>query len=185
MGLLSSGIATFKNLITKYTSSLPDKIQAGKEFFFFQFPKKFTQWQINQQQKRVQRMGLGMNLANSRAQGATDSGNTLLMADKCLSQGFSTCAYRPPVGVSNDPFPGVAYQISCESAIYIRVHHSSKVAVIKEQGNNFMAGDHHNGRSWATGSQHWEGGARLSSVLNKSLQSQPGPTLEKHYASHP
>ena len=44
--------------------------------------------------------------------------------------------------VSHDPFganhsDGVAYQISCVSGIYVTIHNSSKITVMKYQENNF------------------------------------------------
>lgn len=43
---------------------------------------------------------------------------------------LSTCVVTS-CGWSNDPFMGVAYQICCTSAIYIRSHDSRKTAVTK------------------------------------------------------
>jgi hypothetical protein len=58
------------------------------------------------------------------------------------------------VGRSRDPFTGDKYQIFCISDIYITIHNSTKITVMKQQQNNFMVGDHQSMRSCIEGSKH-------------------------------
>lgn len=52
---------------------------------------------------------------------------------QALTQRFSTCGLQPLVG-SHIRYPTYI------SSIYTTIHHSSKTAVMKQQGNNFMVG---------------------------------------------
>jgi hypothetical protein len=49
---------------------------------------------------------------------------------------------------------GVAYQMSYESYIFISIHNSSKIKVMKWQCDNFMVGGHPNRRDCIKGPQH-------------------------------
>lgn len=52
---------------------------------------------------------------------------------------------------------GVAYEIAFIADIYVTIHKSSKIAVMKQQQNNSMVVSHHNVRNCVKGSQRWEG----------------------------
>jgi hypothetical protein len=59
----------------------------------------------------------------------------LLEGQPCSSEAFLNLWVETPLGVgsSNDSFIGVAYQMSCILDIYIRIHNSSQIAVMKNQ----------------------------------------------------
>ena len=59
-----------------------------------------------------------------------------------------------PFGGQIDLFSGIEYQIYCISDIDITILSSSKIMVMKEQQNHFMAGDYHNVKNCIKGSQH-------------------------------
>jgi hypothetical protein len=66
-----------------------------------------------------------------------------------------------PAGCSNPAVVNlwvtIPYQISCRLDIYITIHKSSNILVMKRQENNLMIGGHHSVRSCIKGSRHWEG----------------------------